>query len=102
MKLKLSESSQQDLRHISQYTLRQWGKKQEHLYLNELYDRFEEILTDPTLGKQRNTLYPGAQSSNIGKHVIFYQLKEDTILVARILHQSMDFPRHLKSENFED
>ena len=44
MKLDLTHAALEDLRSIRAYTLEQWGETQEKLYLDRLWNRFEEIL----------------------------------------------------------
>lgn len=101
MILRLSKSAKRDLQNIFSYTKRTWGIEKEERYLNALYDRFEQITNDPSRWKFRDELYPGSQSSSVGKHIIFFKVGGEVIQVARILHQQMDFVRHLDSSDFE-
>jgi plasmid stabilization system protein ParE len=36
----------------------------------------------------------------VAHHEIFYRREADFLLIARILHESMDFPRHAGEETF--
>jgi plasmid stabilization system protein ParE len=47
MDLDITDAAIADLRSIRAYTLDRWGEEQEARYLDEMWDRFEEILTDP-------------------------------------------------------
>ena len=101
MILRLSKSAKRDIQNISSYTKKTWGIEKEEQYLNAIFDRFEQIQTNPEHWKRRDELFEGSQSASIGKHIIFFKLHEEIIQVARILHQQMDFIRHLDVSDFE-
>ncbi len=86
MILRLSTTAKSDLQNISRYTRKEWGIEQEALYLNQRYNRFEDILHDPSRWRFRNTLHSGFQSARVGKHIVFFKVDAKIILVARILH----------------
>jgi toxin ParE1/3/4 len=48
----------------------------------------------PDFGKARSEIYHGAKSFPIEKHIVFYQVSDNGIDVARILHQRMDPSKH--------
>ncbi len=95
MTIRLSRDATTDLQNISDYTFEQWGEEQEEYYLKRIYARFEEIRADRTRFRHRNELFDGCQVAPVGRHLIFFLVKDDIIVASRILHQSMDFPRHL-------
>ncbi len=84
-----------DLRAIRAYTLEGWGPKQEQIYLEGLWGKFEEILADPGKWRARSDLFPGCQIAAQGRQVILFRIQGATLQIVRILHSSMDFPRHL-------
>jgi toxin ParE1/3/4 len=44
----------------------------------------------------RDDLRPATQMATSGRHTIFFfEADESRILVIRVLHDSMDYPRHL-------
>jgi|TARA_B110000238_G_C16123711_1_gene438257 toxin ParE1/3/4 len=47
----------------------------------------------PDFGKQRSNIYNGARSFPVEKHIVFYQINDNGIDVARILHQRMDLSK---------
>ena len=102
MILRLSKSAKRDLSGISVYTQKTWGIEKEEQYLNALFDRFEQITSDSSRWKFRDELYPGSQSVSVGKHIIFFKVDGEVIQVARILHQKMDFARHLDPTDFSE
>ena len=44
----------------------------------------------PDFGRERSEVYNGARRFPIEKHIVFYQVSDKGINVARILHQRMD------------
>jgi len=101
MILRLSKSAKRDLKGISKYTKEKWGTEKEEHYLDALFDRFEQIEEDPSRWKFRHELFADSQSASAGKHLIFFKIDGKVIQVARILHQQMDFTRHLDAQDFQ-
>ena len=95
MKLRLAEEAVFDLQEIANYTWAQWGEDQEQNYLQLLYRTMDQVASDPTRARLRNDLYHGCLMMLAGKHAIFFTIQEDTVCIARILHQAMDHYRHL-------
>ena len=95
MTIDLTEAAISDLQSIRDYTLETWGEAQEQEYLDALWTRFEEILTDPERWRFRNDLFAGCQIASQGKHVILFRIDAEVLQVVRILHSAMDFRRHL-------
>ena len=95
MELELTDAALSDLRAISNYTLENWGEEQEEKYLNEMWTRFEEILADPKRWRFREDLFPACQLAPKGKHVILFRFEGEILQVVRVLHNAMDFKRHI-------
>ena len=84
-----------DLEGIWEYTRSQWSKSQAGIYLHKLEKCFIALAENPGLGKQRYELAGSPWSYHCEKHVIFYRITNQGIEIIRVLHDSMDFPRHL-------
>jgi len=95
MKLRISDEALWDLQEISNYTWAQWGEEQEQKYLDLMYRALEQIADDSSRARCRNDLYQGCRMLLAGKHAIFFMIQEDSVSVARILHQAMDYRSHL-------
>ena len=98
MTLDFTPAAISDLRSIRDYTLETWGEIREQEYLNELWKKFDEILSDPQRWRFRNDLFPGCQIAAQGKHVILFRIDAEALQVVRILHSAMDSRRHLPEE----
>ena len=97
MTLDFTKAAAADLQSIRDYTIETWGPEQERIYLDSMWDRFEEILKDPDRWRRREDLFPGCQIVAQEKHVILFRIKGKVIQVVRILHGAMDFKRHVSN-----
>jgi toxin ParE1/3/4 len=90
---RLSELANEDLLGIFLYTLEIWGEKQVPTYLNLVETAMQRIAENPfTPGsKAREDLTQNCRTFRCGKHLIFYRIHSNHIIIARILHQSVDF-----------
>ena len=96
MTLDFTNAAIADLRSIRSYTLRTWGEKQEQIYIDSLWNKFEELLADPQRWKKRNDLFFGCQIATHSKHVILFRIDHDTFHIVRVLHSAMDFQKQLE------
>ena len=87
---KLAEAAQKDLREISAYTLKTWGKEQAKAYREIIRASLKLISETPEIGQKRSELMVGLRSFPVGHHIAYYVEREDGIVVARILHPAMD------------
>lgn len=93
---RLSGQAEADLDGIAVYTTLRFGAAQARKYKTAIIQSVETAATFPAVGRAYTT---GAgerfRRYNVGRHAIFYRIDDDGIFVARILHQMMDFDRHL-------
>jgi toxin ParE1/3/4 len=85
----LSRAARADLLSIGAYTLKTWGPTQAAHYLSCLEQSAKMLAVNPSLGRPCNSIRPGLNPFEKGRHVLFYRRQDDGILVSRILHQSM-------------
>jgi toxin ParE1/3/4 len=93
---KLTPAADSDLQEIWEYTENRWGAEQADNYLRKLDRRMTYLARNPKRGKRRTELPVTSISYHEQKHAIFYRCKETGIEIIRILHGSMEFPRHLE------
>lgn len=91
----LSPKAKSDLSGIWDYTVKEWGVDQAEKYLRELWAAIQMQANDHTTSTDIRDVRPGYRKFGSGSHVIFFKLLDDGIDVIRILHQRMDFERHL-------
>ena len=75
--------------------MRQWGDQQWETYEAALLRALVALSEHPFLGRARDDLRPGARSFPVEQHLILYEVFEDMVRVARIIHGRMDARRAL-------
>ena len=91
----LSRRSDQDIDDITQTTIDKWGIGQAEIYVLGLHASFQLLASAPELGRDASNIRSGYRRFETASHVVFYRITSDGILIVRILHQRMDFRRHL-------
>ena len=91
---RLSPLAEADLFKIISSTIESWGSTQAKVYAQTIDSALLKLAHYPDFGRERSDVYDGAKSFPVGKHIVFYQISESGIDVARILHQRMDPSKH--------
>ena len=99
MAYRLRSVAKDDLETIWDYTYQQWGVDQAELYFSQLFDCFEKLALNPSIGRKRDDLLPGIMSFPEGRHMVFYENDGEGIVIISIVHQSADVNRHLGSDH---
>jgi len=94
MTFRLAQAAIEDLESIDAYTVRTWSADQADRYLAMLWATFERIAATPNRWRLRPELHPDCRICVAGRHAILYRVSDDRVEIARVLHDSMDFPRH--------
>ena len=96
-KIKLSRKAIADLDGIWDYTVESWSEDQAVIYYRQIYTAIQELNSLPTFLKiDYNVIKPGLLGSKVGHHIVFYKMhKNGSIWVDRILHEKIDYQRHL-------
>ena len=86
-----------DLEEIWSYTKQKWSLEQADRYYNLIIDEIEFVSSNPLLGRSIDYIKEAYRSTKVKSHLVFYkQHEDDTILIVRILHQSMDCEKRMK------
>ena len=93
---KLTTPAANDYVDILAYTLDKWGLEQYEKYQKLLASTFQKVADMPALGKTYAGTPRTVYGYHTGSHVVFYRRAASHVEILRILHQGMDFPRHLK------
>jgi toxin ParE1/3/4 len=86
---RISREAEADIDQIAAYTTETWGAAQTDRYLGELEDAFQLLAQSSRIGRSCETIWAGLYRFEVGKHVAFYQVEANGILVVRVLHQQM-------------
>ena len=89
LRIDISVEAEEDIDQIAEYTTRTWGWRQTNHYLAKLEDGFSLLVQNPSIGRSCDSIRPGLRRFKIGKHVVFYILEPNCILIVRVLHQQM-------------
>jgi toxin ParE1/3/4 len=91
----LSPRAQRDIEDIWNYTVQRWGADQAERYVGDIARAIEIVSADRRRGRACDEIRAGYFKCQVGSHVVFYRRVKSTVAVVRILHQRMDFERHL-------
>ena len=91
----LSPAAEADVNHIWNYTVEKWGVRQATSYVGDIRDVCA-ALSQGTHVSRPVTIRNGYHKAIVGTHMVYFRRSSDaSIIVVRILHQSMDVERHL-------
>ena len=94
----LSLDADRDIEEIFDYTEKEFGFNKAVAYVEAFEPLFENLLSNPSLGRKRDEIKIGLRSILKAEHVIFYRVLEDHIRIVRVLHGSRDLPKFFKVE----
>lgn len=93
---KSTEKAERDLAAIIDYTLSTWGAAHAVKYIDGLEELATSLAQSPDLGKSYEELHKHLFVFPYEKHLLFYRKERYGIIIVRILHDSMDTPRHFE------
>jgi toxin ParE1/3/4 len=91
----LSNAADADVQAIAEGSVLQWGLARAEQYVLGLHRTFGLLAEFPDIGRDAGHIRPGYRKIESGSHSVFYQKTGDDVLIVRVLHQRMDFDRHL-------
>ena len=96
-KIRLSRKAIADLDGIWDYTVEAWSEEQAVIYYRQIYTTIQGLNNLPVfLEKGYDVIKHGLFGFKVGHHIVFYKKHKDgSIWVDRILHEKMDYQRHL-------
>ena len=96
-KIRLSRKAIADLDGIWDYTAQTWSEEQAVIYYRQIYTTIQGLNSLPVfLEKGYDVIKPGLLVFKVGHHIVFYKKHKDgSIWVDRILHEKMDYQKHL-------
>jgi toxin ParE1/3/4 len=97
-RLVLTEIARADLASIRRYSTRTWGRDQTSKYIDALRETMKGLVRSTVLTRERDDLRPGILMATSGRHSIFFEADDVRVLVVRVLHDRMDYRRHLKPD----
>jgi toxin ParE1/3/4 len=108
--VRLSAAAERDFQDILRWTATQFGQAQARIYAKTISDALQALSAGPeaAAATKRDDIMPGllflhvARAGRRGRHFVLFRVrergKEKYVDVLRLLHDSMDFVRHLPPE----
>lgn len=108
--VRLSAAAESDFQDILRWTASQFGQAQVRIYAKTIIDALQALSAGPEASHatMRDDIMPGlmflhvARAGRKGRHFIVFRVgtrgKQKCVDVLRLLHDSMDFTRHLPPE----
>ena len=93
MPYRLTAAAVEDLVSLTQFGIETFGQAQARKYHLALEHTFELLADMPLIGREDGD-HPGFRRFLHGRHVIVYRAEPSGIVIARLLHVSMDSARH--------
>jgi len=109
--IRLATSAEQDYREILRWTVANFGRGQAKTYAKTLSNALRDLARGPTIigARLREDIGPGiyalhvARKGRKGRHFVVFRVDSTrgnhSIDVLRLLHDSVDLPRHLPAAN---
>ena len=95
---RLRADARNDLEIIWNYTLDEWGALQAERYFEALITCFDDLASNPQMGRPRDEVISGMRSFPQGRHIVFYEIDDLGIEIVGIVHQSADVDNHFDQE----
>jgi len=105
--VRLGRQAEQDYVEILQWTTKTFGERQASTYAETMARAIESLEEGPDVlgARARDDIQPGirtlhvARQGRAGRHFVVFRVAGSDIDVLRLLHDSMDLPRHLPAAN---
>ena len=96
VKFDITQEALEDLFKIWEYTFDTWSEKQADKYYSILVSSFNKIAASPIkVGKPYDEIIPGLRALHVRRHMVFFTTQGNgRPLIARVLHESMDYIIH--------
>ena len=95
-RIEFTPRARRDIEDIWNHSLERFGFERAEGYLRDIQRAVETVAEDPRRGRACDDIRAGYRKFSVGAHVLFFQASKSRIVIVRILHQRMDFERHLR------
>lgn len=85
----------QDLEEIWFYTFHTWSIQQADFYQDQLYYGMQLLSENNKIAKNISLNSQAYLYYKVNHHYIFFRIENKQLIIIRILHEKMDFVRHL-------
>lgn len=85
----------EDIESIYLYSSHEFGIKRTEDYILAIDSSLQHLADDPLISRKCDYIRSDLRAFNVGSHIVFFKTTDYGIAVIRVLHQSMDFNKHL-------
>jgi toxin ParE1/3/4 len=82
--------ARRDLQEAWIYSRDRWGRSRANSYIRDLNAAIQRIGENPKLGQVCDEVRPGYRRHPAGSHMLFYMVRDDAVVIIRVLHQQMN------------
>jgi len=86
--------AEDDLEKIYNYSYNEFGENRAIQYIHDLNNAFTKLTDNPNLVSQCDYIKAGLMTYHVVSHIVFFRVTKNRLSIIRILHKSMDYPRH--------
>jgi toxin ParE1/3/4 len=98
-RLNWAPGAERDIREIWSYHATEASRDTANKIFETIMAAVMRIVAHPLAGRPREGLRPGLRSILAHPYVIFYRLQDDTVQIARILHERRNFDAALSKRD---
>lgn len=92
---RFSPEAERDIEAIWDYTSERWGRGQSERYLRDLQTACAGLAEGRVPSRSAEDIRVGYRKAACGSHMVYFRKENESTIIVRILHQSMDVDRHL-------
>ncbi len=93
----IGERAEADLNEIWTY-IAQHDPQATDRQIDRLFERFEMLGRQPTIGELWGNNSPSLRVFPVGKFAVFYAIEDDTVQIRRVLHGARDLSQFVGSD----
>ena len=90
LRIRVSRRAQADIKRLFVYTAHHWDVDQANRYQHQIGDAFRELAQFPFIVVERPDIATGIRSWLVGSHVVLYRIREDELVITRVVHSRQD------------
>mgnify|MGYP001792098619 CR=1 FL=1 len=85
---RLTAAAETDIEDILTHSAETWGVAQAIAYHGVLLNRMRWLVDNPSSGRPRPELSEALRSYPEGRHMLYYRIEDQGIIIVRVKHQS--------------
>lgn len=94
-RVELTSRALRDLRSIEEFSIREWGRKTAHKYLDDIASALDRLQENPDILRLEPEFALGLYFYRVKRHFLVCDYRDDFVIVLTVIHTSMDLPARL-------